>query len=348
MTEYSPYRTIFDKNKYESIMSGEEVVPNDDESLIYSDTSLPETALLTMADLPPKKSKFGFKYSRQVKHSAGIILFRKSIPPAILMVQKRCTYEFTDFVLGKYNPQNKNNLYRLFNNMTFHEKMDILSGDFRYIWYKAFLEDVCENMDFNKVYSKYMSDNFQDGIIDKLYKPCINNNTFTKRMNSKYTVTLFKKYTEFISNKYFKSILMTVINNSNTAEPTWEIPKGRIEEGEFPMDCAMREIEEETNIKPRQYYLFSHEKPLMYSIEHPNVVWSTQYFFAMAKKDIPVSISFKNVDQVNEVSRVSWMTLEEIYNIDKSKNKTLHKFCKIVFTRFKKIRNKKYIKPLMA
>ncbi len=272
------------------------------------------------------------------KYSNGIALFKNSSPPTILLVQKRCTYEFIDFVLGKYN-FTKPRLYSLFNYMTFHEKMDIMTGDFRYVWYKAFLEDVCENRKFGEIYTSYMSNNFQESIVDNMYKPCTKMN-MTKRLGNEYTIKLFEQYIKFISNEHLKN---TIISTSNTAEPTWEIPKGRLDGNETPLTCAIRELEEETNIPPHRYYLYVNQKPINYVLESNYITYNTKYYFAMIKNDINININYKNTEQVSEICRAKWMSLQDIFNLDNTKSKTLYKICAVAFKRFKKIRNKKII-----
>lgn len=279
-----------------------------------------------------------YSYKNNTKYSYGIALFKNSSPPSILLVQKRCTYEFIDFILGNYG-FTKPKLYSLFNYMTFHEKMDIMTGDFRYIWYKAFLEDVCENRKFKELYTNYMTNSFQDSIVDNIYKPYTKIN-MAKKIGIDRIIKLFEQYIKFISNEYLKN---TIIGTSNTAEPTWEIPKGRLDKNETPLTCAVRELEEETNIPPHRYYLYVNQKPIDYTITSNYITYNTKYYFAMIKNDINININYKNTEQVKEICRSKWLTLQEIFNLDNSKSKNFYNICAVAFKKFKKIRNKKVI-----
>ena len=56
-----------------------------------------------------------------IKKSVGIILYDKS-GKNVLLVQKRHSYAYTDFVMGKYQKNNRRTLLASMNNMTIHEK----------------------------------------------------------------------------------------------------------------------------------------------------------------------------------------------------------------------------------
>lgn len=334
---YSGHKTIFDKNKFEQIRDGEATIPTEDENLLYDYSNEIKEMKIKLEDLPPKISKWGFPYPKYNKKSCGIMLFKDSNPPTLLMVQKRCTYEFMDFVLGKYNPDSKPKLYGLFNKMTFHEKLDILSGDFRYLWYKAFLEDLCDIPEFNKEYynhTPHSGFNIKVGLVKKPTIP----------MGTIHTLNIYRKYMNFVNTRQYKNTLVDVINNSQAGDPVWEIPKGRCDEGETHLGCAVRELQEETNISPKRYYIYTHMKPIYHTIEGYSTIYNTEYYMAMIKSDIPIKIQFKYTEQISELSKIQWMNLDQIHSLG---NKSLHKLCKVAFKRFKKIKNKKYIQPLL-
>ena len=72
-----------------------------------------------------------------VKKSYGIALIRYNKLKKnyeFLMIKKRNSYAFVDFVLGRYNINNKKYIISLFNNMTYEEKLIIISLNFEMIW----------------------------------------------------------------------------------------------------------------------------------------------------------------------------------------------------------------------
>nr|SMH63232.1 mRNA-decapping protein g5R [Faustovirus] len=78
----------------------------------------------------------------RVKYSMGIACCRindKTHRAELLMVCKRNTYNFVQFVHGSYDPNDSNSVLKLLNGMTRDEKLDILSGNFQQIWYRIWL-----------------------------------------------------------------------------------------------------------------------------------------------------------------------------------------------------------------
>src|SRR5581483_17769 len=74
------------------------------------------------------------------KYSVGIACVRlHEGRPEILLVQKRVSYAYSDFVQGRYVPGMKADITRMFNEMTLDEKLDILSLDFEQMWYRLWL-----------------------------------------------------------------------------------------------------------------------------------------------------------------------------------------------------------------
>lgn len=75
--------------------------------------------------------------------SYGILLFNDN---KILLIRKRITYSFIEFVNGNYDMFS---LADLFDKMTFQEKLIIQTFNFRFIWYHCNL-----NMQNNRFYKK--------------------------------------------------------------------------------------------------------------------------------------------------------------------------------------------------
>lgn len=72
-----------------------------------------------------------------VVESSGIAICRQlnNKESYILLCKRRITYEFMEFVHGKYS-DDWFKLTKLFNKMTAEEKTDILSGDFNIVWWR--------------------------------------------------------------------------------------------------------------------------------------------------------------------------------------------------------------------
>jgi 8-oxo-dGTP pyrophosphatase MutT (NUDIX family) len=72
------------------------------------------------------------------KKSYGIACFRFVGEWQIVMVRKRCSYWFMEFVLGHYK-MNEKNLFYLLNRMTNEEKIQLSLMDFSKIWFHLWL-----------------------------------------------------------------------------------------------------------------------------------------------------------------------------------------------------------------
>ncbi len=72
------------------------------------------------------------------KKSIGVIIFNRGLDK-VLLVQKKCTYAYSEFVLGKYDKNNQHSLVEKFNRMSIQEKMIISSLEFEFIWYYMFM-----------------------------------------------------------------------------------------------------------------------------------------------------------------------------------------------------------------
>lgn len=114
----------------------------------------------------------------------------------------------------------------------------------------------------------------------------------------------------------------------------YEIPKGHKGKNELPIDAAIREFFEETNITREQYELLD-IRP--HTITFIDAGQKYKYIYFIAKIGNPkISVSFKNIDQIKEVSSIHKFNLEELNVIDKK----LYIVYKAIL---KRLRNKKIL-----
>jgi ADP-ribose pyrophosphatase YjhB (NUDIX family) len=130
-----------------------------------------------------------------------------------LMIQRKNTLGFTEFIRGKYIRKNTEYLQTLIDRMTLNEKRNLQSMEFYDLWHSMWYGKYYTNrFEFNKAQSKF-NDIKKNGKLDEL----INNST------------------------------------TNYITPEWGFPKGRINDNETKLECAMREMKEETNISSIDY-----------------------------------------------------------------------------------------------
>lgn len=196
--------------------------------------------------------------------------------PEILLVCKRYTYAFHIFGHGKYNSGSNSELITLFNGMTVEEKLDILSLNFTHIWYRLWLNSSQRSANYFLAKNKFESTFVVDG----------------------------------------GARLKKLIAKSSNAGKIWEIPKGRKKNKVEPdIHCAVREFYEETGIPKKNYKIFPWATRV-YSFVDAGVRYTNHYYLAFTKHNIEPKVDFGMQDQVDEISDIKWMNIDEIRHID--------------------------------
>ena len=239
---------------------------------------------------------FNPKQYKHTKFSVGIACVRKNEDInkyEILLVRKRFSYGFVDFIMGRCFSYDNSKLHKLFLSMTFKEKMDILNRSFDILMPEIFL-----NMNLDS------------------YN--------TKRQN-------YERY----MNRNIHNI-KRIIENTKHSGLLWEIPKGRLSNDgnsvETHLECAVREFEEETNIRKSQYKLLTN-KTRNYSFIEDRIRYNIKYYIAITKYDIEAYINFRNVHQTTEICDIAWYTIEQVRLL---KNEQLSDLCKHIINAAKK------------
>lgn len=204
------------------------------------------------------------------KKSVGIILFSDNYKQ-VLMVQKRVTNAFAEFVRGKYRTRTDADV--LFNGMTKQEKLMLLSLKFEYIWYYLYL-DFTQNEFYYKCQGKF-NDYISDG---------------GKRLKHTIDTT--------------KCALGT----------SWEPPKGRKNKDESNIECAVRELKEETGISDDLYKFLFHLKNNKYkcsAISH-ETQYKVVYYTARIFEHKDPRFILSNYTQTSELLDTKWISVKDL------------------------------------
>jgi 8-oxo-dGTP pyrophosphatase MutT (NUDIX family) len=229
----------------------------------------------------------------------------------ILVVRRRNTYAFLDFMYSRYvkfrfNPNMpkktfNDNLIDLFNKMTVHEKFVIMSLDFDKIWYQAWL---CAPPSQSEIASVELKDT--NNILDNVQNILNNSNDILNYIKFK---NKFK--TTFLDHDGGASLKKLIKNSNINAQPIWEIPKGRLKTKiESQVNCAVREFYEETNIPKSLYKVLPNTAEYEY-IDN-NVKYKFVYFLAVTKFNIEPKIIINSNAQFSEIDEVKWVDLVEL------------------------------------
>jgi len=106
-----------------------------------------------------------------------------------------------------------------------------------------------------------------------------------------------------------------LVDDAPSAATQWEIPKGRPDAGETPLDCAVRETREETGVDAAAYRLFP-EFRLTEDVAHGDTNYRMTYFLAVARGHVRPTVLCRRRAQVAEVAEVRWLGLAELRALD--------------------------------
>ena len=216
-----------------------------------------------------------------------------------LLIQRKDTLGFVEFMRGKYDELNKEYIIKLFETMTIGEVENIKKYSFDELWNMLWL---------NKNIKQYQ----------------------TEYDNSK------RKFYNLMNNKYFIFTKLLEESNIKYIEKEWGFPKGRRNLRESDYDCALREFEEETNFKKDDYSILRNIKPveeIFYGSN--NIKYKHIYYIAKSLRAKELEVDPNNYYQFTEVGNIKWFTLNESlekirpYNVEK-KN-VLNKVNKLLY-----------------
>lgn len=251
----------------------------------------------------------------KIKRSYGIALCRhrnrthsgKSHTDGIeiVMVKKSYTYQFADFVSGRYKKNNNKHLIYMFSCMSHKEKMYIRSMKFDLMWY--IIWPYCSNT----------SNNQQPG--EKgVSKNILKNHAHVSKQNPIFDSSA--QYGYHKKKSKFESVflrdsgkrLLSLLNCSTSSESQWELPKGHKHASEKNIDAAIREFKEETGIKSSQYRILYNIPPIIERYTDSNVTYINEYYIAYPLRELKPKVMINNYSQLFEVECIKWIKLEEL------------------------------------
>ena len=235
--------------------------------------------------------------------SYGIILFKSSEKGLkYLMIRRKDSFGYIDFIRGKYSPYNIYQIQNIVNEMSLIEKYRIVNEPFTTLWNEMWGETTNSQYKNEELTSSKKMDTIRTGV---------NINEETNSLND-------------------------IVNKSNTQwkETEWEFPKGRRNFKEKDLDCALREFEEETGILCSKIKIIENVLPfeeIFIGTNHKS--YKHKYFLAYMNETEEYLDNF----QITEVSKLEWKTIDEClesirpYNLEKKElikniNKVLEEY----------------------
>ena len=247
--------------------------------------------------------------------SHGIVAFRinpfvsdPSLKFEYLMIRRKDTFGFIHFIRGKYSLHNKSYLLNIFGQMTAYEKRRILSQSFDQLWRELWarsdeeIQAVLSNMENNGIddhdetasRSQY---NSEESISREKFAE-LKRGITEYGMKTKYTLDTLIAESEVVGTKW--------------TEAEWGFPKGRRNQHEKDITCALREFSEETGYGQETVVLIENMHPFEETTMGSNYKsYRNKYY--MAYMDYHMSTQ-PHKEQTCEVSACEWKCYDDAYH----------------------------------
>ncbi len=213
--------------------------------------------------------------------SNGIIAYRTNAAgkKEYLMIRRKETLGFIDFLRGKYAVCNLSYIDNMVKQMTVQEKEMLRNWEFDDLWRHTWRQEP---------------------------------------RNTGEEVSSREKFNTLRASGKLDELLNNTLNPV-WHEPEWGFPKGRRENGETDLECALREFQEETGLEPENIIenIMPFEEIFMGS---NHKAYKHKYFIMQMN----YSNDNLNVDE-NEVSAIRWMSFADCmavlrnYNLERRK-----------------------------
>ena len=228
---------------------------------------------------------------KKIKRKIDLINLNNDIE--YLLIRRKNSLNYVEFIRGKYDINNLDYLIKSFNFITIEEREFIKNNNFNVLW-KALW-----GMDDNK--SEYKESNEKFNLLK--------NGIIIKKNEINIEVNLNK-----------------LIDNSiyNFAVPEWGFPKGRRNLKEKNIDCAKREFEEETNINCNEINIINMTPLEETYMASNNLKYRHIYYISQIRdKKKLLELDKDNINQKIEIGDIRWFKFNDAlinirdYNIEK-------------------------------
>jgi len=226
-----------------------------------------------------------YKMCKEPVMSYGIIAYNMTTDK-FLLIQRRHSIAYVDFIRGKYTFDDIKFLYMLLENMSREEKENLLNKKFNDLWRELWIgtgtEEISEipyrSNELKK--SKNMFELVSDGLN-------VNNQSYTLKS------------------------MIEEIDLLPQKEIEWGFPKGRRAKNESDIQCAIREFKEETNMAVMNY--INSERYIEEFIGSNGISYKYTYFIYVINETTfnIAHIDKNNQEQIFEVGDIGWFSYEE-------------------------------------
>jgi 8-oxo-dGTP pyrophosphatase MutT (NUDIX family) len=206
-----------------------------------------------------------------------------NIVPQILMIQRKDSLGFMDIMRGKYKVTEPEYIKKQIRGMTQAERDKLLTMEFEEIWHQLWGSDTESSQRYahDRIVSRQKLAELRAGIEGP-------NGTV-------YTLADLLRQEPLIYET-----------------PEWGFPKGRRDPYETDIQCAFRELEEETSISEEELWKATNVKPFIEQFYGSNNIhYRHSYYLAQYVGDRDITFNALNEDMAREIGDLSWKSLDE-------------------------------------
>jgi len=243
---------------------------------------------------------YGIILFKQTKNSISVNDTNSEKDYEFLMIRRKDSFGYIDLIRGKYSCQNIEQIQGIINEMSFSEKEKILNHNFKELWNLMWGNTNNSHYKNEEILSAKKFDILKNGFF--IYDEDDFENNEKESEND-----VSKEGGKWIT-------LADLVKKSDTLwkETEWEFPKGRRNQKEKDLDCALREFEEETGISKDQISIIENIMPFEETFIGTNYKsYKNKYFLAFIKEQDDLNNQPFIHFQPSEVSKMEWKTLDQ-------------------------------------
>lgn len=222
----------------------------------------------------------------------GSSIGHANILPEVLMIQRKDSLGFMDIMRGKYKVTEPEYIKKQIRGMTQSERDKLLTIDFEDIWHQLWGSNTESSQRYahDRIVSRQKLAELRAGI--------------EAPNGTVYTLADLLRQEPLIYET-----------------PEWGFPKGRRDPFETDIQCAFRELEEETSISEEELWKATNVKPFIEQFYGSNNIhYRHSYYLAQYIGERDITFNALNQEMAREIGDLSWKNLDEALILLRAEN----------------------------
>lgn len=210
----------------------------------------------------------------------------------VLLIQRRDSLGFVEILRGKYQLTDSEYIKKQIHGMTDIERKKLLEKPFDDLWSELWGLD-------SRGTNHYRND----------------------KEISRQKLTALREGVEFQPNVVLTLRELIEQCPVHWDTPEWGFPKGRRDQGEKDLACALREVQEETGITKEQCFIIQNLEPLNETFFGSNQIhYCHKYFTFFVPSHVKVKYDETNPHMKREIGDLKWFSMEQALQKIRSDN----------------------------